>query len=64
LNRFPHTHQDIKDGKLFPKDDKVKGLVHVVMKAFNGISEPDLVLFFVIAESVLAAIALGLYLKI
>jgi UDP-N-acetylglucosamine--dolichyl-phosphate N-acetylglucosaminephosphotransferase len=63
VNRFPHTHQDIKGDKLFPKDGKVKGLVHIVMKAFGGISERNLVLFFIGAEAVCALLALGLYFR-
>jgi UDP-N-acetylglucosamine--dolichyl-phosphate N-acetylglucosaminephosphotransferase len=64
VNKFPHTHQDIKDGKLYPKDGKVKGLVHVVMKFFKGISEPDLVLVFVFAEIVVSVIVMALFLRI
>jgi UDP-N-acetylglucosamine--dolichyl-phosphate N-acetylglucosaminephosphotransferase len=63
-NRFPHTHQDLKGGKLYPKDGRVKGLVHVVMKAFKGISERNLVLFFIAVELVFAAIALILYFRV
>lgn len=62
-NRFPHTHQNVKGGKLYPKDGKTKGLVHLVMKAFGGISEKGLVLFFIGLEVVFAIIALTLYLK-
>ena len=62
-NRFPHTHQELKDGKMHPKDGRVRGLVHVVMKGFKGITEPDLVLFFVGMEILFAAIAIGLYFK-
>lgn len=62
-NRFPHAHQELKNGKLYPKDGKVKGLVHVVMKAFGGISEKGLVLLFMGLELVFAAIALLLYLR-
>jgi len=60
-NRFPHTHQELKRGKLYPKEGKMRGLVHVVMKAFNGITERNLVLFFIAVELVFAAIALALY---
>ncbi|MFN7990797.1 MAG: hypothetical protein U0R44_01425 [Candidatus Micrarchaeia archaeon] len=64
LNRFPHTHQDLRGGKLLPKDGKVKGLVHLVMKLSGGISERNLVLFFVAVEGVFALVVLALYLKI
>jgi len=63
VNKFPHTHSEIRDGKLHPKDGKVKGLVHVVMKAFGGISEQNLVLFFVGSEAVCAVVALALYFR-
>lgn len=63
-NRFPHTRQEIKNGKLFPKDGKVRGLVHLVMKLSGGISESGLVLFFVCFEALFALIALALYLRI
>lgn len=63
LNRFPHTHQDLRGGKLFPKDGKVKGLVHAVMKAAGGISEVNLVLFFVGVETVLAIVVLAIFIR-
>jgi UDP-N-acetylglucosamine--dolichyl-phosphate N-acetylglucosaminephosphotransferase len=65
INRFPHTHQEIKaGGRLYPKDGKVRGLVHVVMKAFGGISERRLVLFFIGLEAVFAIAAVILFLKV
>jgi len=63
-NRFPHTHQEMKGNKLYPKDGKVKGLVHLVMKAFGGITEKGLVTFFIAVELVLAIIAMILFLRI
>lgn len=62
-NKFPRTYQDIKDGKLYPKEGKVVGLVHVVMKKFNGISESNLTLFFIGLETLFAIITLVVYLK-
>ena len=62
-NGFPHTHQDIRDGKLFPKNNKIKGFVHVVMKLFNGISERNIVLFFLAFECIFALIVFALYLR-
>jgi UDP-N-acetylglucosamine--dolichyl-phosphate N-acetylglucosaminephosphotransferase len=62
-NGMPHTRQEIRGGKLYPKDGKVKGLVHVVMKAFKGISEPDLVLFFIGLEAFFALAVLALFLR-
>lgn len=62
-NRFPHTHQELRDGKLYPKDGKVKGLVHVAMKAFNGLSEKNLVMLFIGLECFFALIALLLFFR-
>jgi UDP-N-acetylglucosamine--dolichyl-phosphate N-acetylglucosaminephosphotransferase len=65
INRFPHTHQEIRSGgRLYPKDGKVRGLVHVVMKAFGGLTERNLVYFFLALESVFAFIVLALYLRV
>ncbi|MFH1394084.1 MAG: hypothetical protein ABII71_04955 [Candidatus Micrarchaeota archaeon] len=61
-NRLPHTHSEIRDGKLFPLDGKVKGFVHVAMKMFNGIRERDLSVLFIAAEGVFAIILFLLYL--
>ncbi len=63
-NKFPHTYQEVKGGKLYPKDGNVKGLVHVVMKRFGGISERNLVLFFIGLEGVFAIIVLVMYLRV
>ncbi len=62
-NRFPHTKQEIKNGKLYPKDGKVKGFVHLVMKLSNGISERKLVMVFIAIEAVVAIVALLLYFR-
>jgi UDP-N-acetylglucosamine--dolichyl-phosphate N-acetylglucosaminephosphotransferase len=59
--RFPHTYQEFRGGKLYPKDAEIKGLVHVVMKLFNGITERKLVLFFIGLEAIFAIIAVILY---
>ena len=58
-NRFPHTRQTMKDGKLYPKG-KIMGLVHVIMR--KGITERNLVLTFIAIEAVFAVTALALYL--
>lgn len=61
-NRFPHTKQSIENGRLYPKDGKIKGLVHLVMRAFNGIEEKRMVVFFIALEAVFATALLILYL--
>jgi len=60
-NRLPHTHSDIKDGRLYPKDGKVKGFVHLAMKLFGGMYERDLSVFFIAVEGVFAIILFWLY---
>jgi UDP-N-acetylglucosamine--dolichyl-phosphate N-acetylglucosaminephosphotransferase len=60
-NRFPHTKQEIKNGNLYPKGGKVKGLVHLVMTLSGGISERKLVLVFICAEAAAALVVLALY---
>ncbi len=62
-NRFPHTRQELRAGKLHPKEGRIRGLVHLVMRAFGGISERNLVLVFLAAEAVLALIVFALYLR-
>jgi UDP-N-acetylglucosamine--dolichyl-phosphate N-acetylglucosaminephosphotransferase len=62
-NRFPHTYQELRGGKLSPKSGAVKGLVHVVMKAAgrDGISEKGLTTVFMGLELFCALVALALY---
>jgi len=62
--RFPHTYQEIKNMKLYPRDNKVKGLVHLIMKAFGGITERNLVLFFIFLEAFFALVAIGLFFRV
>jgi len=64
INGFPHTHQDLRNGKLYPKDGKVKGLVHVIMKLFGGLSEKRLVIVFLAIEGLIGLIVLIMYFKI
>ncbi|MBI5047050.1 UDP-N-acetylglucosamine--dolichyl-phosphate N-acetylglucosaminephosphotransferase [Candidatus Micrarchaeota archaeon] len=64
VNGFPRTHQEIRNGKLYPKDGKVKGFSHLVMKLSGGITEKGLVLFFMGLESIFAIVVLILYLKV
>jgi UDP-N-acetylglucosamine--dolichyl-phosphate N-acetylglucosaminephosphotransferase len=61
-NRFPHTRQEIKNGRLYPKEGKVKGFVHLVMKLAGGISERKLVMVFIAMEAAAALVVLALYL--
>lgn len=62
-NKLPHTFCEIRDGKLYPKDGKIRGFVHVAMKLFNGISERDLTIFFIAVEGIFAILLFLLYLK-
>jgi len=63
-NRFPKSFGEYRDGKLYPPGGKIKGLVHFVMKMFNGISEQRLVLFFVGLEAIFAIAVLVIFLKV
>jgi len=64
-NKFPHTHQEIgEDGKLRPKDGKIRGFVHLVMKLANGITEKNLTLVFIGLEIIFALVAIALYAKV
>jgi len=63
INRFPKTFGEYHDGKLYCPEGKAKGFVQLVMKLSNGISERNLVLFFIGLEAVFAVIVLALFLK-
>lgn len=62
-NRFPKSFGEYRDGKLYPANGKVKGLVHFVMKISNGISEKWLVRLFIGIEAIVAIIVLVAYLR-
>jgi UDP-N-acetylglucosamine--dolichyl-phosphate N-acetylglucosaminephosphotransferase len=63
-NRFPHTYQEIRGGgKLYPKEGKVKGFVHLIMKLADGITEKNLSLVFIGMELVFALVAILMYAK-
>lgn len=64
-NRFPSSNwwgTNI-DGKLFAPEDRIRGFAQLVMKKFNGITERNLVLFFIGLEVVFGIIVLFLFLK-
>lgn len=63
-NRFPSAKWwgEIKNGKLYPVEGKVRGLAQLVMKVANGISEKNLVLCFIAIEIVFGLIVIILYL--
>jgi len=63
-NRFPKTPGYNKEGKLYPPEGKVKGLVHLVMKLSGGISEQRLVLAFIAAEAICGLAAIALYARL
>ncbi|MFA6328989.1 MAG: hypothetical protein WCY41_06100 [Candidatus Micrarchaeia archaeon] len=61
-NRFPRADGKCgEDGKLTPDGGKVKGLVHLVMKMSGGITEKNLVRFFIAAEVLFALLAIFMY---
>jgi len=63
LNKFPSRDWwgFYKYGKLYPVENKVRGLAQYIMKSFNGISERNLVLFFIGLEILLAIILIGFF---
>ncbi|MEM4359370.1 MAG: hypothetical protein QXT45_02450 [Candidatus Bilamarchaeaceae archaeon] len=62
-NRFPSSKWwgDYKNGRLYPLEGRVNGFAQLIMKLFNGISERNLVLFFIGLEIIVAIIVLLLY---
>lgn len=63
-NRFPTTKwwgECGDDGKLRPVDGKVRGLAQLTMKMFNGISERNLSLFFILVEFALGAAVIMMF---
>lgn len=61
---FPHTPGKFRDGKLYAPGNRIRGLVHVLMRVFNGIGEPELVLAFVIIQGAVAAAVLAVFLYV
>ena len=64
-NNFPSRNWwgAYKNGKLYPVDNKVRGLAQLVMKKFNGISEKNLTMFFIGLEALVGLFVLLLFLK-
>lgn len=62
-NRFPSTKWwgEIKKGKLYPVEGKVRGSAQLVMKLAGGITEKNLVIFFIAAEALCALLAILFY---
>ncbi|MEM2909355.1 MAG: hypothetical protein QXT05_02720 [Candidatus Bilamarchaeaceae archaeon] len=62
-NRFPSSKWwgDYRNGRLYPLEGRVNGFAQLIMKLFNGISERNLVLFFIGLEIIVAIIVLLLY---
>ena len=61
--RFPSSNWwgEYQDGKLYALDGRARGLAQFVMKLFNGISEVNLVLFFIGIEVLIAIVVLLLF---
>lgn len=65
LNGFPKSFGELKeDGKLYPPENKIKSLVHLIMKVFNGIKELDLVLILYLAQFLVAIFCLLLFFRV
>jgi len=65
-NKFPSRQWwgDYREGKLHAVEGRSRGFAQLVMKLFNGISEQNLVLFFVGLEAVFAIAVLVIFLKV
>jgi len=63
-NGFPSTKWwgEIRNGKLYPVGGKVRGFAQLIMKLSGGISEKNLVLFFIGMEILFGLIVIALYL--
>jgi UDP-N-acetylglucosamine--dolichyl-phosphate N-acetylglucosaminephosphotransferase len=64
-NKFPSSQWwgEYRDGKLYPVGGKVRGFCQLVMKKANGITEQNLVLFFIGLEALFALVVLAVYLR-
>lgn len=62
-NKFPSKEWwgENRGGKLYPLNNKVRGFAQLIMKIYNGISEKDLVKFFIILEAVVVLFVLILF---
>jgi UDP-N-acetylglucosamine--dolichyl-phosphate N-acetylglucosaminephosphotransferase len=62
-NGFPSSNWwgNYKDGKLYPPEERVIGFCQLLMKLTNGISERNLVIVFILAETAVAIMALLFY---
>jgi len=62
-NRFPSTKWwgELRRGKLFTLENRVRGFAQLVMKYSNGISEQKLVLVFIGVEIICGIVAVLLY---
>jgi len=65
-NRFPSSKWwgELRNGKLYPLEGKVRGLAQLAMRLYNGVEEQRLVLTFIIAEGLCALLAIILYGKL
>lgn len=64
-NRFPSSKwwgECNKKGKLYPLENKVRGFAQLIMKLANGISEPNLILIFIIIQEFVSIIVLFVFL--
>ncbi len=62
-NRFPSSKWwgELKGGKLYPVDGKVRGLAQLIMKISGGISERNLVLAFIGMQALVGLVVFVLY---
>ncbi len=63
-NKFPKSFAEYRNGKLYTPRGQVKGLNHLILNLFGGLSEKQLVYVFFGIELVFSAIVLALYTNI
>jgi len=65
VNKFPSSKWwgEIKGGRLYPVEGRVRGLCQLAMKLSNGISERNLVLLMIFAQAMVGLFVLLLFLK-
>ncbi|MFA5050129.1 MAG: hypothetical protein WC501_03920 [Candidatus Micrarchaeia archaeon] len=63
-NKFPSKNWwgEYRDGKLYPPENKVRGLAQFIMKKFNGISEKNLTLVFIFLQIFVGLFVLSYFL--
>ena len=60
-NKFPKSFAELKDGKLYAPEGKIRGLADLILRLFGGLAERNLVFVFIGIEVVLGIIVILMY---